>query len=181
LLWTGTVTGMGGFLLLALAILRGVSDSAVVAATVFYLVGATVGLFNQLSSGWGDAGATEEDYGLTQARLMYTPLLSGLAAIGGVLVTTMLYATLSGPIVTTPEPTNSGQGSSTVETVEAEPSTVNLSVPQVEDIFDLGEGRFGLVIAAVFGLTPGLLVDRLKSEGERYKADLQSSNAQGNK
>jgi hypothetical protein len=171
LLLTGTVTGVIGFLLLALVVLRSVDDSTVVAAIAFYLVGATVGLFNQLSTGWGDGGATEEDYGLNQARLLFTPMLSGLAAIGGVLVTTMLYATLSGPIVTTPE------GSGT----DGTPATVNLSVPQVHDIFDLDEGRFGLVIAAVFGLTPGLLVDRLKGEAEKYKADLQSSNAQGNR
>lgn len=54
LLWTGTVTGLVGFLLLALAILREVEETAVVAAMVFFLVGATVGLFNQLSSGWGN-------------------------------------------------------------------------------------------------------------------------------
>jgi len=172
LLLTGTLTGVIGLLLLALVVLRGVEDSTVVAAFTFYLVGATVGSFNQLSGGWRNAGATEEDYGLSRDRLLYTPMLSGLAAVGGVVITTMLYASLSGPIVTTQE-VNGSQPLS--------PPSINLTVPQLSDIFDLDEGRFGIVIAAVFGLTPSLLIDRLKSEAERYKADLQSSNAEGNK
>ncbi len=160
LLFTGTLTGVISFLLLGLVILRQVEDSTLAAAMVFYLVGAIAGLFKQLSSGWGDAGATEEDYGLNQTRLLFTPLLSGLAAVGGVLVTSMLYASLSGPVVTT--------------------ENVNIAVPQLSVIFDLKEDRFGLVIAAIFGLTPSILVDRLKGEADKYKADLQSSNAQGN-
>jgi hypothetical protein len=169
MLLTGTLTGVISLLLLGLVVLRQVQESTLVAAMVFYLVGAIVGLFNQLSSGWGSAGATEEDYGLNQVRLVFTPLLSGLAAIGGVLVTTMLYASLSGPIVTTQEVT------------EAATPPVSLEVPQLSAMFDLNEGRFGLVIAAVFGLTPSLLVDRLKGQADKYKADLQSSSAQGNK
>ena len=36
----------------------------------------------------------------------------------------------------------------------------------------------GLVIAAVFGLTPGLLIDRLQGQANQFKADLRSTNAQ---
>jgi hypothetical protein len=163
LMVAGTLTGLIASLLLAMAVLRGVEQPALVAAMTFYLVGATVGLVDQMNRGWDDSGATEEDYGLTQARLLFTPLQSGLAALGGVLITAMLYATLSGPIVTSPE------------------TGTELAVPQMSEILDLDSGRFGLVIAAVFGLTPRLFVDRLKGQAEKYKADLQSSNAQGNR
>jgi hypothetical protein len=163
LMVAGTLTGLIASLLLAMAVLRGVEQPALVAAMTFYLVGATVGLVDQMNRGWDDGGATEEDYGLTQARLLFTPLQSGLAALGGVLITAMLYATLSGPIVTSPE------------------TGTELVVPQMSEILDLDSGRFGLVIAAVFGLTPRLFVDRLKGQAEKYKADLQSSNAQGNR
>jgi len=37
------------------------------------------------------------------------------------------------------------------------------------------------VVAAVFGVTPGLLVDRLKGEVDRYKSDLQSCTALSNR
>jgi MFS family permease len=197
LMWAGLLTGLVAYAILALAVLRGVDDDTIVAAAAFYLVGAAAGLFAQFNSGWDDATATVQDYGLTQARLFYTPLLSGLAAIGGVLITTMLYATLSGPIVTTvevPTPTSvtgatagvaatpqAGDETAGGETTDAIPTTINLSVPHVQDIYSLDEGRFGLVIAAIFGLTPSLLIDRLKSEAEKYKADLQSTNTQSNR
>lgn len=167
LLLTGTLTGVISLLLLGLIVICQVRDSILVAAVVFYLVGALVGLFSQLNSGWGDAGATEEDYGLNQTRLVFTPMLSGLAAIGGVLLSSMLYASLSGPILPT-----QADGSAD--------SAVTIAVPQLYEIFNLNEGRFGLVIAAVFGLTPSLLINRLKGEADKYKTDLQTSNAQGN-
>jgi hypothetical protein len=34
-------------------------------------------------------------------------------------------------------------------------------------------------VAAVFGLTPGLLFDRLLQQADKYKADLKSSQATG--
>ena len=54
-------------------------------------------------------------------------------------------------------------------------------VPTLSEVFNLEGGQFGLVTAAIFGLTPGLLVERLRNEGEKYKADLQSTGAQGNR
>lgn len=50
-------------------------------------------------------------------------------------------------------------------------------IPPLEDIFDLRKNVIGLLLAAVFGLTPGLLFDRLQQQAERYKADLKSSEA----
>jgi len=50
-------------------------------------------------------------------------------------------------------------------------------VRQLEDIFDLHKNIIGLLMAAVFGLTPGLLFERLQQQAEKYKSDLKSSEA----
>ncbi|CAA9551735.1 MAG: hypothetical protein AVDCRST_MAG73-2868 [uncultured Thermomicrobiales bacterium] len=264
LTWTGMVTGILAYALLGTAILVEAPSEAVVTALVFYLVGAVVGLFGQLGINAHSTGETEDDFGLSQARLLYSPMLSGLAAVGGVVTTTMLYATLNGPILTapadipvvatattgatatTPSPTGlagfvtpiatgatlpaatasagagtaspAGRASPTASataratatatvtptatgnlprtatgTATAVPAsgatapgptgtpdetTPALEIPALRDIFDLNQDRFGLVLAAIFGLTPGLLIDRLQGQANRYKSDLQRTNAQ---
>ena len=161
LVWTGMVTGPVAYALLALAVLVGSPQQNVVSAVVFFLVGAIVGLFDQLRVS-AKARSAEEDYGLSQARLFYTPVLSGLAAVGGVLITAMLVATMSGPTLLYPEPA----------------TAPNPEVPPVSVIFDLDTHRFGLLIAAMFGLTPSLLVERLQGQANRFKDDLESTSAQ---
>jgi len=47
----------------------------------------------------------------------------------------------------------------------------------LEDIFDLHKNIIGLLMAAVFGLTQGLLFERLQQQAEKYKSDLKSSEA----
>lgn len=79
LLRTVFATSTVAFLLLALAISVSVPPHTVIAATSFFLVGAVVGLFNRL---YLDASAQTavEDYGLSVARLLHTPLFSGLVS-----------------------------------------------------------------------------------------------------
>jgi hypothetical protein len=184
LVQTGTATGLAAYSLLALAILHKAAAEEIVAAAVFYLVGGLVGLFNQLNSLSNAKAATVEDFGLARARLFFAPILSGLAGAGGVVVTAMLYASLSGPLCSltyiTPTATaaaaavdsgtrclaNSGQGQIT---------------PSVAAIFDLTKNPYGLVLAAVFGLAPSLLVSRLQSRADDYKNDLQSTSVPGTK
>jgi hypothetical protein len=50
-------------------------------------------------------------------------------------------------------------------------------IPPLDNIFDLDKNLIGLLVAAVFGLTPGLLFDRLQQQADKYKADLKSSQA----
>jgi hypothetical protein len=69
---------------------------------------------------------------------------------------------------------SSGRGSPPAKTL-ASPSVTR--IPPLEDIFDLRKNVIGLLLAAVFGLTPGLLFDRLQQQADRYKADLKSSEA----
>ena len=54
-------------------------------AAVFFLIGGTIGIFNQCYRD-SKAPSAVDDYGLTLARLMTTPLISGLAAVCGVVL-----------------------------------------------------------------------------------------------
>jgi hypothetical protein len=102
LLATMTFTGFITYVLLAFAVVIREGSyviqmitpgDPIVAAGAIYLVGAVVGLFNRLYVESGD-DAPGEDYGLSRARLLLTPMLSGLAAVGGVLITGMLSGVL---------------------------------------------------------------------------------------
>ena len=125
----------------------------IVTAATFYLVGAIVGLFNQLYLE-GSAETATEDYGLAAARLFHTPMISGLAALGGVLVIPMLSVLVN----------SSMHGDSKLD------SMLNLT-----KLLDLTQQPFSLVLAAIFGLSPTVLISRLQQEAEQYKADLKGT------
>jgi hypothetical protein len=160
-------TGIVADLLLITALVVGVEQSAILGASAFYLVGAVTGLFSRLQAET-QTKSVVDDYGLADARLMVTPLISGLAAIAGVVLTAKLI--LPGSDVLAPA---SIDDSGKVTSITSEVRTP----PQLGDIFDLDLNPGGLVVAAIFGLTPGLVLDRLKSEAERYKSDIQTSSA----
>ena len=81
---------------------------------------------------------------------MHTPLASGLAAIGGVVITA--YATAL----------NTGVNSS-------------VQVPPLSQVFDIAANPLGLIAAAVFGFTPSLLAASLQSRADKWKEELKSS------
>jgi hypothetical protein len=83
---TVVFAGLTGCILLDVAILAGAPKRSIVAVTAFYLVGGTVGLFRQLQVASASEGARQDDYGLGNVRLVHTPLFSGLAAVGGVVL-----------------------------------------------------------------------------------------------
>jgi hypothetical protein len=134
--------------LLGLVILTHAHIQTIVAVTVFYLVGALIGLFNRMQSA-STSSLSIEDYGLSTALLIETAPFSGLAAIGGVLVTGLVGVALNHPSVTT---------------------SMDLG-----SIFDLGKNQFGIVVAAIFGLTPNLLTANLQKATDQYKSDLKST------
>ncbi len=153
---TAIVMASTAYALLGVAMIFGVTPSEIAAAAAFYLVGATAGVFAQLQA-LTTTRVLEEDYGLRRVRLFQTPLFCGIAAVGGVVVTAMLLAV-------TPTPTKSGP--------KASASPASLS-----KIFDLKDYPLNILIAAVFGLTPSLLITRLHAAGEQYKRDLTSTEA----
>ena len=186
----GMLTGVTAYALLMLAVLVRAPSDGILAASAFYLVGAVVGLFDQLRLSSRGRTPTEEDYGLERARLVYAPILSGLAAVGGVAITALMYATVSGSLIVyqaTPTPTSGASVTPTPVTTETSndqgqgnangANAVALQSPSINNVFDLDNNQFGLVLAAVFGLTPGLLVSRLQGQADRIKADLQSTTA----
>lgn len=133
--------------LLGLVILSHVLISTIVAATVFYLVGAVVGLFNRMQSA-SASSLSVEDYGLSAALLTETAPFSGLAAVGGVLLTGLLGVALNHP---------------------------SSNAMDLGSIFDLGKNQIGIVVAAIFGLTPTLLTANLQKAADQYKSDLKST------
>jgi hypothetical protein len=105
LLSTIFVTGFVTHILLCIAILAGISTranrDAIIAAAVFYIVGAIAGLFGRIYRE-SQTSTAVDDYGLSLARLVATPLLSGLAGVGGVLlINTVLVGTSTASTVQT--------------------------------------------------------------------------------
>ena len=113
-----------------------------------FLVGAITALFARARVEWSTASAVD-DFGLTRARLLHLPWLAGLAAVGGVLVTAVL-----GPQLVP----DSGSGTASA----------------LADVFN-GDNTSLILVAAVFGLTPDLIIRRLEQQTEKYKADLEST------
>jgi uncharacterized membrane protein len=168
LLGTITATGSTTFLLLALAIavsprigpVDPFSD-AIVAAASFYLVGAIVGLFNRLYNESASDNSVE-DFGLTMARLGLTPILAGMAALGGVLIVAMLPAVMS-------------NGVSLASSASATRVVTSLPLPALADIYSLTNNPFGVIFAAIFGLSPMLLLSSLQDATDKYRASIKST------
>ncbi len=152
LLATIFVTGFVAHILLCIAILEGVSTpvnpapnrDAIIAAAVFYIVGATAGLLGRIYRESRTSTAVD-DYGLSFVRLIATPLLSGLAGVGGVL----LYSTVV-------------------------PQGTTAPLNMVQNVFNLNRLDY-IIVAAIFGLTPNLIVRSLQERSEKYLSALQSS------
>ena len=149
LLRTSLFTGFAALLMLAMAVIGGVSVQQLVGAAAFYLVGALVGLVARLRAEAQSNSATD-DYGLFEARLIQTPLLSGLAAVAGVFL-----VAVGTPILT--------------------PGNTAAPLTNLHDVFDLSKNMIGLLSAAVFGLTPELLLKELQAYGDNRLKELDSS------
>jgi hypothetical protein len=169
LLGTITATGTTTFLLLALAIAvsprTGPADpftDPIVAAAAFYLVGSIVGLFNRLYKE-SASDSSVEDYGLTMARLGLTPILAGMAALGGVLIVAMLPAVMSNGVAL---------ASNSAGVVRA---ATSLPLPSLIDIYSLTNNPFGVIFAAIFGLSPALLLSSLQEATDKYRSSLKST------
>jgi len=71
-----------------------VDKMQLMAATVYYVIGAVSGLFLRF---WNEINSDSaiDDFGLSTTRLLATPLLSGLAGIGGVVISLLLSDALT--------------------------------------------------------------------------------------
>lgn len=79
------LTGIALYLLLEFAILSGATKQMIIASTVFYLVGAIVGLFSRLYE-QARSKSSVDNFNLASARLIAAQLYSGIAAIGGIVI-----------------------------------------------------------------------------------------------
>jgi len=195
LLLAMAATGLMTDLVIVLAIIEKAPPRALGSAAGFFLVAALMGCFSVLGD-WAATNSSVEDYGLANARLVMRPLFSGLAGVGGVVLVAMLSpvvtTTVSGsqstaPIATvtpvapavapTPPRVSGGAPSGTPRTKGATASqgTNAVNTPGLDEIFDLRLHPFSLLLAAIFGLTPSLLIDRLLQETRQYQANLRSS------
>ncbi|HEY6407137.1 MAG TPA: hypothetical protein VIY29_06705, partial [Ktedonobacteraceae bacterium] len=160
LVGTALGTGLLTYLLLCVTISVGVRVESMKAAIIFYLVGAIVGLFSRLYTE-SQSDSAIDDYGLTIARIAVIPVISGLAAVAGVLVVAVLSLNLLG-----------APGAN---------HTTNV-LPRLQDVYDLVQNQQGIVLAAIFGLTPNLLINILQQKADDAKTQLKNSSApnQGN-
>ncbi len=135
LMVTAFLTTFFTYILVIIAILANVPRMTnTIDAMVFYFLGAIVGLFGRLFDE-RNADTVMDDYGLSMARIIVTPLISGLAALVGVL------------FVTT---------SSTLDTIY----TITIQ---------------NLVLAAVLGFAPNILINNLRSKSEAIKGQINSA------
>jgi hypothetical protein len=144
------ITGLVTDVLLGLAILMGVDPGQLAAAAAFFLTGAVVGMFNRLRLEVGADQGVETDFGLFDARLLQTLLLSGVAAVGGVFLVALA------PLAST----QAGQAPVTIDPAQ---------------VFNLGKNPLGFLVAAAFGLTPDAIIGRLRQQTDNIKKDLSKS------
>jgi hypothetical protein len=142
------VSGLVIDLLVGLSILLNVKPEQLAAAATFFLVGAIVGLFNRLRLEVGPDRGVEQDFGLFDARLLQTVLLSGVAGVGGVFLAAVTPVALG----------------------QAPTSTLDFST-----IFSLANNPQGVLVAAAFGLTPEAVIGRLRAQTDALKKDLSST------
>lgn len=145
------VTVLGGiviYALLCVAITAGVSFQALWPVAVYYLVGTMAGIFNAAIVVLR-SDTIVGDYGLTRTRLIATLTFAGIAAIGGVVA----ISALSGVVA----------------------SAADGTLKNLADIYAFVPHN--LVIAAVFGLAPSLLITFLQQQTDRYTSEIKSVQA----
>ena len=155
------LTEVSAYGLLALVVsLASGSRPAVVTGIVYFGVAAVVGFFARLIA-LSNSGTAVDDYGLQTAHLLLVPVVSGLAGLGGVVLTIMLAATSFSSRVASGSRQAGG------------------GLPLLAEVLNLGTNPVGLVFAIVFGYAPNLLLARLDSLVASYKSAIKSTEPAG--
>lgn len=158
LMGTAFLTSVLTYIIVVVAMLVGIQKINMVHLIVFYLLGAVVGLFSRLVGELqtkDTAISHTDDYGLTWARILVTPWLSGLAALIGVLLATMLSIVLA--------------------TTLSHGTTNQQSFPTLGTIYNYSMYPQNLVLAAIFGFLPSLAVGLLKQQANKIQSQINSS------
>ena len=141
------VIHLTAFALLALAILMSAPRDAVAAAALYFLVGALFRLFSSLYT-QSQADTAVDDYGLAHARLLTLPAISGLAGVGGVLFVSLTAAQTGGAAS---------------------------SATDLKSLFEFQHHPLQLLVAAAFGVAPGVLAQGLTKRAQTYQNDIKST------
>ncbi len=177
-LWTYLAVSISTYVLLGLGLLFGIPHTALVSVSVLYLVGSLIGLFSRLRIESTNVPRVE-DYGLYFARLVTGPLLSGLAGVAGVYLIAQAPAFL-GPL-TAGATVAGAPGASPGPFASLSPDVTTalmnqLDAPrQLAEVYDLTRNQLAILVAAIFGLGPGLLTARLQAQVNRMERDLARS------
>src|SRR5215208_2280686 len=142
---TSVLLGVAAYALLGLAIFSDAPQNTITYVIMYFLIGALTGLFARAQAEWNTETAVD-DFGLSTAQLLQVPWLSGLAAVGGVLITSI---------------------------ADAQDTGTEGGAQQLIVIFD--SRPILLVVAAIFGLAPDLIIRKLQQQVDKYKTDLQST------
>lgn len=153
--------GLAGYVLLLVALAQNPPPGAVITASIYFGVGAVVGLLN-LALARSETPTAAEDYGLRFAQSQIIPVSAGIAAVFGVVLTAMVHSSALGGLLAPRDQAANTQ-----------------ALFELSRVFDLTHHPGGLLIAAIFGLTPRLLLDRLRDETERMKRELKSAEPSG--
>jgi hypothetical protein len=130
-----------------------VSQPILSAALFFSTIGALIGLF-QLLYAESQSESGVDDYGLSVARLIVAPQLAALAALVGVVLTSLATSTLSGtPTAPTPAPTT------------------------IPDALNQIRNPANVLVAVAFALSAGLVFSRFRQTIEQNKRDLSKSSS----
>jgi hypothetical protein len=103
-------------------------------------------------------------------------MLSGLAAVGGVMIVGMLSGIVDINAFT-PAPGLTADAVAAGESIQGQGAQVKAAVLGLADIFSLEKYPFALVLASIFGLTPKSFLQRLQRASEQSKLNLQSTGA----
>ena len=152
------VTGIATYVSICFVLASGPPPDFILAATLFYIVGAIAGLFVRFYHE-SRGGTPVDDFGLITIRLLAIPLLSGLAGMWGALLVILL-------------PDLAFQFSSQMSFAALQSSIAK----GLNDINYLLSPQF-LLAAAVFGATPNLVIQGLQRKAEEYATELKSSTA----
>lgn len=142
------------FALAAFMVAGHVAVTTVGQAAGLYLVGAFFGIFARIV-GEGRNQSPADDYGHKTARIVITPLVSGMAALAGAVIYFVVSVILKNPsqLVT-------GLG----------PTSVPLS-----GAFNFRAYPAELVVAGIFGITPSLLITYVQKQTNALLGAIQSS------
>lgn len=180
-------TGAILYVVLVWTLLFDIKHDALLYASILFAVGATVGVFARLLI-QSEVGSDVEDYGLYVARVAQTVVASGVAALLGVVVTVYAAAAVNDADIVPTASLASPPAATRTATVTAAPTPIATPVVtpaaptpgssvngvRLASVFDFEAYPIAIVIAAIFGLSPTLLLKRLEDATTRLKMDIKS-------